>query len=540
MTRPSPRLTARLNNPNLIFSQPSSRHVCLQCRYRAALQQAPSRRLISPYPDPLLQRTYATGALEEFQEKLSEGMRKRVFRDGQGSPPDEPLKPPRDDTPVDDIDYKPAVSGEELERVGGPSGWWEEAWDEEHQFVGYMRPTPLRQSIQVQAAIERALVEAILLDQEPRDSPLRSTIERLLREAGQLTRKDKDKQRRPLVLNFRRPSDVPDLQGFRLAQADDGTFKLDWTRQEERDKLCSFLETSAKESIVVKEPEEVKAEEEIDWTKQENRDRWFKSQETSTQEDTVAKEQADSLATSNNTSAVEDIDEPRIPKAWDTPEEVEVGTQPTTGDPSINEGPVRLDTSTEPLVMEIKKKSFPNFEGVIRLSDDAIKFAVIKRAMQLTGTRIPDPAIQSIETINDLHRAMKHKPKPKKLADHLTQPRRNEEGISLAKLPNVELLPTRHRHAMAEAALGRQKVIEKRLDEYGIQEPWKEAMEQIEAYERRRLKRHRDRSKNATSGLDSVGGLTQRGALVRGGVDPNVIEADAIERGIAREREALG
>lgn len=256
-----------------------------------------------------------------------------------------------------------------------------------------MRPTPLHQSIQVQAAIERALVEAILLDQEPRDSPLRSTIERLLREAGQLTRKDKFKRRRPLVLNFRRPSDVPGLQGFRLAQADDGTFKLDWTRQEERDKLSSFLEASAQESIVVKAPQEVKAEEEIDWAKQEDRDRWFESQETSAQEDTVAEEQADSLVTSNNTSAVENIDEPRTPKAWDAPEEVEVGTQQTTGDPSVNERPVGLDTNTEVLVVESRKKSFPSFEGVIRLSDEAIKFAVSILAVRLLA--IPNTSSRS-------------------------------------------------------------------------------------------------------------------------------------------------
>lgn len=59
-------------------------------------------------------------------------------------PQDENRDPPLDTVPVDDVDYKPAVSGEELERVGGPSGWWEEAWDAEHQFAGYVhRQRPL-------------------------------------------------------------------------------------------------------------------------------------------------------------------------------------------------------------------------------------------------------------------------------------------------------------------------------------------------------------------------------------------------------------
>ena len=34
------------------------------------------------------------------------------------------------------LDYVPAETWDGLEHVGGATGWWEEAWDKEHQFIG--------------------------------------------------------------------------------------------------------------------------------------------------------------------------------------------------------------------------------------------------------------------------------------------------------------------------------------------------------------------------------------------------------------------
>ncbi len=112
--------------------------------------------------------------------------------------------------------------------------------------------------------------------------------------------------------------------------------------------------------------------------------------------------------------------------------------------------------------------------------------------MQLLGTRIPDPNIQSIMTTADLSRELKHEVKTKKLADQLgmvAKAGKKAGKQSLRSLPNVELLPTRYKPSMAERALGRQKVIEQKLEEHGIEEPWKDMMERIEEHERnRRLK----------------------------------------------------
>lgn len=79
---------------------------------------------------------------------------------------------------------------------------------------------------------------------------------------------------------------------------------------------------------------------------------------------------------------------------------------------------------------------------------------------------------------------------------------------------------------MAEGALGRQKIIEKRLEEHGIEEPWKETMERIEAYERRRLLRNGSAVHDREPVLDEM-------------MAGDAIDA-AISEGKARELDAMG
>lgn len=79
---------------------------------------------------------------------MTKNISKRLFKKGEG-PVEQDLTQPKDEEvvaqrpiqdampPVDDSEYTPAVSGEELERIGGPTGWWEQAWDDEHHFQGY-------------------------------------------------------------------------------------------------------------------------------------------------------------------------------------------------------------------------------------------------------------------------------------------------------------------------------------------------------------------------------------------------------------------
>ncbi|KAL8831710.1 MAG: hypothetical protein Q9191_000720 [Dirinaria sp. TL-2023a] len=94
------------------------------------------------------------------------------------------------------------------------------------------------------------------------------------------------------------------------------------------------------------------------------------------------------------------------------------------------------------------KTSFP---------DPAVKFAILKRVMQLTGHRIPDPAIQDINSAKALVGQLVRKPKPKKLAERLTA---NGE---LSNLPNVKLRERRWTPIDKEKEVGRWKVIEEEL-----------------------------------------------------------------------------
>lgn len=56
--------------------------------------------------------------------------------DIEGRPP----APPGATT--DEQDYQAATSGEGLEMIGGRTGWWEKAWDEQFQFKGYASLSP--------------------------------------------------------------------------------------------------------------------------------------------------------------------------------------------------------------------------------------------------------------------------------------------------------------------------------------------------------------------------------------------------------------
>ena len=86
---------------------------------------------------------------------------------------------------------------------------------------------------------------------------------------------------------------------------------------------------------------------------------------------------------------------------------------------------------------------------------------VIKRVMQLTGMRIPDPDIQRITNTKTLVSQLVQEPKPKKLAENLFA---NE----VSGLPNVQISERRFTPIDREKEVGRWKVIEKELTERGL------------------------------------------------------------------------
>ncbi|KAM3074383.1 hypothetical protein ACMFMG_002811 [Clarireedia jacksonii] len=93
----------------------------------------------------------------------------------------------------------------------------------------------------------------------------------------------------------------------------------------------------------------------------------------------------------------------------------------------------------------------------ISLADPEIKFAVLKRTIQLTGIRVPDNVIKSSNTAKALLNHLITPPKPKKLVEELTA------KADLVSLPNVSIWGRRITSIDKEQKIGRWKVIEEEL-----------------------------------------------------------------------------
>ncbi|KAL8992021.1 MAG: hypothetical protein Q9169_007439 [Polycauliona sp. 2 TL-2023] len=446
-------------NPKPSLSNPPSRYICQQCRHRASLPPP----AISPtiFPIPFNRRTYATEPTipDKFQAYFNEKIGKRLFKDGQipgapreddaKQPDEEPAYPPARDIVVDDSDYKPATSGEELEAVGGPSGWWEKAWDEAYQFKGWMRPTPMTDGKEIKQAIERALVEWYTV--EKGSIKFRETVGA----ANRLWAQNRSWEFSP-------------VKGFSLEQKDNGKVQLRWKRAKDREEMQTWLmETFRNDADTTVLGESMLAEEaegeDIETTgiaseKEVNNQ---EIEEGTRAEDTDARAKAETdMATAE--SGLRPDSKRKQPKARDRPSQ---------------------------------KIEFKGLQGSLSLHNHNLKFTVIKRVMQLTGIRIPDTTIQSITSSLHLWHTLIAKPAPPKLAQLLLQGhdptgrKPADQKPLLAHLPNVQVLATKLAPEMKERGLGRQKVIEQQLGEYGIEVPFGEEMEQIRIFEEERLRR---------------------------------------------------
>lgn len=87
---------------------------------------------------------------------------------------------------------------------------------------------------------------------------------------------------------------------------------------------------------------------------------------------------------------------------------------------------------------------------------------MVKRVIQLTGHRIPDPVITQIHDIRSIQNYLITPPKPKKLAQALLQ------DEQLTSLPNVKIYDRRITPIDKERAVGRWKVIERELHDKGL------------------------------------------------------------------------
>ncbi|CZT48256.1 uncharacterized protein RSE6_08929 [Rhynchosporium secalis] len=98
----------------------------------------------------------------------------------------------------------------------------------------------------------------------------------------------------------------------------------------------------------------------------------------------------------------------------------------------------------------------------VSLENPEMKFAVLKRFMQLTGIRIPDAHLGSSRTASALLKSLIVQPKPRKLVEALSQKE------DLVTLPNVSIFAKRITPIQKERSLGRWKVIEEELQKRGL------------------------------------------------------------------------
>ena len=94
------------------------------------------------------------------------------------------------------------------------------------------------------------------------------------------------------------------------------------------------------------------------------------------------------------------------------------------------------------------------------IASQLIRCKVIRRVMQLTGIRIPDPQIQRLKTAQDLLQCLSIPEKAPKLAAVLKETRK---GV-LTQLPNVQLNEKRVKPVDKDRELGREKLIRAELE----------------------------------------------------------------------------
>lgn len=138
--------------------RPRLNYVCFHCRQRAftttAQNQAsspPKSHIPNAYPPP--QNADPNSLSEKLRRKLW-GLPHPSSEPSPAAPEDpygdrgirdrdqKQQQQPSTDTAMsasDDMgDYAPAATWDGLESIGGPVGWWEEAWDEKNPFRGFV------------------------------------------------------------------------------------------------------------------------------------------------------------------------------------------------------------------------------------------------------------------------------------------------------------------------------------------------------------------------------------------------------------------
>ncbi|KAM0317546.1 hypothetical protein ACHAO8_002384 [Botrytis cinerea] len=307
-------------------------------------------------------------------------------------------------------DYQPADNGKELETIGGYEASWGEELDAQYPYKLFFPEEKIESSAKATAALHRALVEVFAL-----------------RQAG-----------RPLWEISQTQPGIDLTENVQINPSESGA-------------ILQFLENGSLEQIIQslappmatskkgkqRRKARLAATSSIDETSE-------KTAPTESEEDVAAdRSPIDPL----HPEPTPKIDE-TVKKENPTESEEDVAADRSTVDP--------LKDSAEALVA-----SWGNSWLQISLADPAIKFAVVKRTMQLTGQRIPDHAINHSNTVEKLLQHLIAPPKPPTLNKAL-------EEEQILSLPNVSVIGKRVTPIDKERNIGRLKVIRQEFKSRGL------------------------------------------------------------------------
>ena len=151
-TRPSPSPAVQINTVRFYSSrQPETLPASL----------ADSKRAVPEVLEDAVEGT-------EVQEYDLHPAEPRVF-----VPPPRPSVAERADTITDNL-YTPASTAEGLESIGNLGNWWDdpEHWPETSDFVGFTPKQKVQEPVLIEAAVRRALTEALVVKQLGKDDQL--------------------------------------------------------------------------------------------------------------------------------------------------------------------------------------------------------------------------------------------------------------------------------------------------------------------------------------------------------------------------------
>ncbi|KAL9614915.1 MAG: hypothetical protein Q9167_000657 [Letrouitia subvulpina] len=479
-----------------IWISTSRPYVCHHCRYQVSLfpLAPPTARLLSASS-----RCTVNDGIEKVEiSPRQDWWRRKIFGEKEAAKQTqfviegEETKPKRPEfrkREIDDPDYKPASTWHGLESIGGPTGWWEKEWDQEHQFFGYMMPKKVEDPKVIAKCINRVIKEIYTLRQA--GLPLKVNT--------------------PLGREF-------DFSAAKLWRTENGAVEVRWTKEKVRQEALAFF-TESMEDITKREEDEA-LEEEAARLEEEMEG---EIEQPATENEVIKTKTADANATRTHEAEIQSTDiqateaqaeEAQVPEPEVTsptgqrPEQMEdsEGRSSVEDNNQVDEE-IFEDGEPTGVIQEQSEDIDPASLGGERVTkasrskiylmsfeDQDIKFAVrvpahnaqqhttnnfkiIKRAMQLLGHRLSDPIIANIDSTERLFVTLSKKPKPQTVADSLRQIYENDphkrNHISITK-SNVIIRSKKYKPRMKETALGRQKVIEQELNKAGLYVPYKD------------------------------------------------------------------